>query len=143
MTTPDAGATQQTEDPVLSYHVSFERLAELKRSVIAMVAERRPQSCPSRQKPDKELTDPQKVIAEIAKYCEGDEAFIRTEMPIQEIVFRVLLSRRNEPTPLRALHQELTEKWATPIRPINITEEALVRILDSDTFYGFARAETS
>ena len=140
MTTPDVEATQQAEDLVLSYHVSFERLAELNRSAIAMVAVRRPQACPSRQKPDQELTDPQKVITEIAKYCKGDEEFIRTEMPIQEIVFRILLSRRNEPTLLNELHQELTEKWATPIRPISITEEALKRILDSDTFYGFARA---
>ena len=143
MTTPDVEATQQTEETVLLYYVSFERLAELKRSAIGMVAVRRPQSCPSRQKPDQELTDPQKVIAEIAEYCEGDEDFIRTEMPIQEIVFRMMLSRRNEPTLLRELHQELTEKWATPIRPISITEQALARILDSDTFYGFARAETS
>lgn len=143
MTTPEVEESQQTEDPVLSYYVSFERLAELNRSAIAVVAERRPQSCPSRQKPDQELTDPKKIIAEIAEYCEGDEEFIRTEMPIQEIVFRVLLSRRNEPTLLTELHQELTEKWATPIRPINITEEALARIMDSDNFYGFTRSETS
>jgi hypothetical protein len=49
------------------------------------------------------------------------------------------LSRQNEPTLLWDLHHELTEKWATPIRPINITQEGLQRILDNDTYYGFAQ----
>ena len=40
---------------------------------------------------------------------------------------------------LTDLHYELTERWATPIRPIVITEERLLRILDNDTYYGFAR----
>jgi hypothetical protein len=60
-------------------------------------------------------------------------------MPIQEIVFRILLSRRNAPTPLHELHYELTERWATPMRPINISEAGLGRILDADTYYGFAQ----
>ena len=141
MTTPDPETPQQPEAPLV-YQVSFERLTELKRSAVAMVAERRPQSCPSRKKPDHELTDPQKLIKEISEHWGSQEGFIRTEMPIQEIVFRVLLARRNEATPLQDLHYELTERWATPIRPINLTEDALARILDADTFYGFVRVDT-
>jgi hypothetical protein len=64
-------------------------------------------------------------------------------MPIQEIVFRILLARRNQPTKLHDLHYELTEKWATPIRPINVTEVGLRRILDRDTYYGFAQEDSS
>ena len=63
-------------------------------------------------------------------------------MPIQEIVFRLLLTRRNTPTLLSDLHYELTEKWSTPVRPINITENGLARILNSDTYYGFVRLES-
>ncbi len=141
MTDPEPDSGEQAEGSYL-YFVSFERLDELKRSALVMVAERRGPSFPSREKPDHELTDVQALVDEIAEHYTEEEGFIRTEMPIQEIVFRILLTRRNQPTPLRDLHYELTERWATPVRPINISELGLRRILDADTHYGFARVST-
>ncbi len=138
MTDPEPGSREQDEGNDL-YYVSFERLDELKRSALVMVAERRGPSFASREKPDHELTDVRALVDEIAEHYTEDEGFIRTEMPIQEIVFRILLTRRNQPTLLRDLHYELTERWATPVRPINISELGLKRILDADTHYGFAR----
>ena len=140
MTTPDQEPIEQPEAPLV-YQISFDRIAELNRSAIAIVADRRPAMSPSRKNPDSELTDAKKLIDEIASNFADDDNFIRTEMPIQEIVFRLLLIRRNTPTLLSDLHYELTEKWSTPVRPINLTEVGLARILDSDTYYGFARVE--
>ena len=147
MTTPEQETSQPPEEPQPpkpppQYKISFERLAQLKRSPVTLVADRRPASSPSRQKPDHELTDAKKLVDEIAKSSKGEENFIRTEMPIQEIVFRMLLARRNRPTLLSDLHYDLTEKWATPVRPINISEEALSKILDADTYYGFVSLAT-
>jgi len=119
--------------------VGFERLARLKRSAVQLIAARRPPSCPSRGKPDHELSDPQELVSEIAKFCAEEEGFIRSELPVQEMIFRVLLTRNNEPTTLRDLHYEVTERWSTPIRPINFTEKGLGRILDADTYYGFSK----
>lgn len=139
MTEPQVDAVEQIEEEYF-YIISFDRLEELNRSALQLVAERRGPSYPSRDKPDHELTNVQALIDEIAEHYTEDEDFIRTEMPIQEIVFRILLTRRNQPTPLRDLHYELTERWATPVRPINVSELGLRRILDADTHYGFARA---
>ena len=141
MTEPELGSLEQPEENYL-YVVSFERLEELNRSALVLVAERRGPSLPPREKPDHELTNVQVLVDEIADHYEEDEGFIRTEMPIQEIVFRILLTRRNQPTLLRDLHYELTERWATPVRPINISELRLRRILDADTHYGFVRVTT-
>ena len=141
MTEPQLDSVEQTEENY-SYIISFERLEELNRSALQLVAERRGPSYPSRDKPDHELTNVQLLVDEIAEHYTEDEDFIRTDMPIQEIVFRVLLTRRNQPTPLRDLHYELTERWATPVRPINVSELGLRRILDADTHYGFARMST-
>jgi len=141
MTEPEPDSQEQAEENHL-YFISFQRLEELNRSALVLVAERRGPSFPSREKPDHELTDAKFLVDEIAEHYAEDEDFIRTEMPIQEIVFRILLSRRNQPTPLRDLHYELTERWATPVRPINISELGLRRILDADTHYGFARVST-
>ena len=138
---PETEANPPADQPLI-YYVNFDRLAELNRSAIAVLADRRLPSCPSMQKPDQELNDVQKLVDEIAKYCADDDDFIRTEMPIQEIVFRVLLSRRNAPTSLADLHHALTEKWATPVRPINVSEVGLRRIIDADIYYGFAQVNT-
>lgn len=142
MTEPQVESEEQTEENYF-YIISFERLEELNRSALLLVAERRGPSLPSRDKPDNELTNVQTLVDEIAEHYTEDEEFIRTDMPIQEIVFRILLTRRNQPTPLRDLHYELTERWATPVRPINVSELGLRRILDADTHYGFARVSTN
>lgn len=137
MTTRSPETAQEVEDATL-YHISFEKLAELKRSPTALLAARRCPSCPSLDTPLHELTSPEELAIEIGEYCGGEEGFIQSDMPLQEIVFRILLARRNQPTSLHDLHYQLTEQWATPRKPMNISSSALRRILDVDTYYGFA-----
>ncbi len=136
MTTPEAETSQEKAESYL-YHISFRRLEELRRSPVAILADRRGPSCPSLMKPYHELDNPQELLDEIADYCSSEQGYIRPDMPIQEIVFRMLLTRRNQPMSLDDLHYELTEKWSTPIRPISITAEGLRRVLGSDVYYGF------
>lgn len=124
-----------------NYYISFPRLEELKRSPVMLVAARRVATCPSMSRPDHELTDAQALVVEIAQHYSEDEDYIRTDMPMMEILFRVLLSRRNRPMSLTDLHYELTERWATPVRPLNISQAGLQKVLDGDNFYGFARSE--
>lgn len=135
MTIPRQEFPQENGDSLL-YYISFERLGQLSRSAVAILSSR---LGPSSLTIDQELNDPQELVNEIAAHTATEQDFIRPDMPIQEIIFRILLSRQNEPTPLEDLHQELTEKWATFIRPINVTSEGLKRILDNDTYYGFAQ----
>ena len=125
------------ENPL--FLISIDRLAKLERSPVHLVAGRLATSSPSKSKNIGELGDVKSLIREISQNYKNDESFIRSDMPVQEIVFRTLLARNNRPMSLADLHYELTEKWATPIRPIVITEERLLRILDNDTYYGFAR----
>ncbi len=121
------------------YSISFDRLTELKRSAVVVIAQRRVPACPSLDTPTHELTDPQALVEEIADHYEDEDGFIRTDMSIQEIAFRLLLARRNEPISLTDLHYELTDTWSTPVHPVNVSEEGLQRVLDADTYYGFAR----
>ncbi len=86
-----------------------------------------------------EMGDVKVRIREMPQNYKNDSNFIRSDMPLQEIMFRTLLARNNRPMSLTDLHYELTERWATPIRPRFITEERLLRTLDTDTYYGFAR----
>ena len=136
---PPAPEPELVDPP--KYHVSFRRLEELNRSPVTLVAARRVESCPSMSKPIQELNDPQALITEISRHFQNDPEYIRSDMPLMEIVFRILLSRKNEYISLTDLHYELTEHWATPVRPINVTQRGLQRVLDGDTYYGFAREE--
>ena len=121
------------------YHVDIDRIKQLKRSPIAIIAARRGPSCPSLLESNQESLDPGKIIAEIAKYSANEPDYIRNDMPIQEMVFRILLLRNNKPTSLEDLHSDLTETWANPTRPINISLQGLSRILTSDNYYGFSQ----
>ena len=130
------------EEPVRKnplFLISVDRLAKLERSPIHLVAGRLAADSPSKSKAIGELGDVKSLIREISQSYKNDASFIRSDMPVQEIVFRTLLARNNRPMSLADLHYELTEKWATPIRPIVITEERLLRILDNDTYYGFVK----
>ena len=128
---------EEKENPL--FLISVDRLAKLERSPVHLVAGRLAVASPSKSKPIGELGEVKGLIREISQNYKNDTSFIRSDMPVQEIVFRTLLARNNRPMSLADLHYELTEKWATPVRPIVITEERLLRILDNDTYYGFAR----
>ncbi len=141
MTGHDPEALDQAEESPL-YHISFQRLTELNRSAALLMAARSGESGTSAGLLGKQTANPQALVDAVSEYSRNQEGFIQTNMPIQEIVFRILLTRRNEPTTLRELHYEVTERWATPVRPINVSETGLGRILDADTFYGFAKVNT-
>ena len=127
----------EMENPL--FLISSDRLNKLERSPVHLVAARLTASSPSKSKAISELGDVKSLIREVSQNCKNDPSFIRSDMPVQEILFRTLLARNNRPMSLTDLHYELTERWATPIRPIVITEERLLRVLDNDTYYGFAR----
>ena len=121
------------------YHIDIDRIKQLKRSPIAIIAARRGPSCPSLLESNQESLDPTKIMAEIAKYCTNEPDYIRNNMPIQEMIFRILLLRNNKPTSLEDLHSDLTETWANPTRPIILSLSGLSRILTTDNYYGFSQ----
>ena len=130
---------EQPENESPLFLISADRLKYLERSPVHLIAGRLTAESPSKSKSIAEMGNVKVLIREISQNYKNDSNFIRSDMSLQEIMFRTLLARNNRPMSLTDLHYELTERWATPIRPIVITEERLLRILDTDTYYGFAR----
>ena len=139
MTTTVAGDTRSAG---LEYRISLERLEELNRSAFPLLLSRLNTACPSFGKTPADISDPADLLEEIRRHCRDDDNFIQSSMPLQEIVFRTLLLNGGEPISLVDLHTELTDRWSSPIRPITVTLSGLARVLDSDTFYGFATVPT-
>ena len=121
----------------LEYRFSLERLAELNRSPVPLLLARLNTACPSYGKTSADVDNPNKLNAEIRAHCANDPDFIRQSMPLQEIVFRTLLLAEDQTMTLGAIHNELSERWSSPIRPITVTVAGLSKILDNDAFYGF------
>ena len=121
----------------LEYRFNLDRLDELNRSPLPLLASRLTPSCPSHGKTTAETDDPNALIEEIKTHCADDPDFIRQSMPLQEIVFRTMLLADDQTMTLGEIHRVLTEQWSSPIRPISVTTAGLARILDTDVFYGF------
>ena len=142
MTTAGLEATGSPEERGAGsglYHISLARLEQSNRSAVHLIAGRLTEGCPSYGRPPSEL-DAADLIREIKEFHADDtDDFIRFDMPIKEIVFRTLLSRGNEPLALNDLHHELTGRWSNALRPISIDESLLARLMEVDTYYGFAQ----
>ena len=120
------------------FQISLARMEQLNRSAVHLISGRLTPACPSFGMPlhGLEVGD---LIREIQEFHEDTEDFIRYDMPIKEIVFRTLLAQGNRPMALSDLHRELTGRWSNALRPISIEESLLRRVLETDTYYGFAR----
>ena len=137
MTTAAAAAVANSPLADLEYRFSLERLAELNRDPAPLLLSRLTPDCPSYGTRPTAVNDPARLVQEIHDRCGNDDTYIRSALPLQEIVFRTLLLNGGEPVSLEQLHRDLTEQWSTQVRPITITMAGLARIMDNDVFYGF------
>ncbi len=119
------------------YIIDPSRARELNRSLPMILLSRRCPSCKARLQDRLEAPPEEEQMREIAECCANQEGFIRPEMPMQEILFRALLSEGNKPVSLERLHYLVTERWHTPANPRSISLNGLKRVLDSDIYYGF------
>jgi hypothetical protein len=141
MTTPQTGESQAS-DGGASYRIDPVRFEELKRSFEVLLLTRRCDGCQAEQEVDVAHPPPvAEQIAHILECCSHEESFIKPGMPMQEIVFRMILAGGNIAVPLSQLHYQITEQWATPGNLMNVSVEGLRRVLETDDYYGFRRAE--
>ena len=134
----DAEAIEKEVHP--HYVIDPSRLQEFERSLLAMLLSRRCPSCKpkvaARVKPPTEAEH----IKQFAKCCSKREGFIRPNMPMQEIIFRSILSEGNQPVSVEQLHELVTARWYSPANPRSLSPDALKQVLDKDVYYGFKEA---
>ena len=119
------------------YVIDLSRAQELNRSLVAILRDRRCSSCKERLEANGETPSEEEHIKEIAECCSNEDGFIRAEMPMQEIVFRTILSGGNQPVSLEEIHNLVTDRWYTPVNPRNISRGGIKLVLDNDVYYAF------
>ena len=71
----------------------------------------------------------------IASKCQKEKEFLNSELPILELIFRILLLRKNNPTKMKELYRVISEELATPYRPMTVSMEQLISQISHDNYY--------
>ena len=132
---------EQDEERMPEYVVDEGKLAAHSRSLSVMLLSRRCPECEEKAGA-KGGAGPtiQQQIRQISSHCAKQEGFISPEMPMQEIIFRHILSAGNKPVSLEKLFHVVTQDFFSPLNSRNISMLALSKVLDSDVYYGFTRS---
>jgi len=71
----------------------------------------------------------------IASKCQKEKEFLNSELPILELIFRILLLRKNNPTKMKELYRVISDELATPYRPMTISMVQLISQISRDNYY--------
>jgi hypothetical protein len=131
--------TEQDSENVelqLRYFIDLDWYQQQERSFATLAASR---LCPSSRKKEKTKSEAA-LLRTIKQCCSKRDGFITPNMPLLEMIFRLLLANGNQPLELGQMHEQL-QKWlgdTNNARDLSIPK--LKRILDSDRYYGLRPA---
>ncbi len=131
--------TEQDSDNVelqLRYFIDLGWYQQQERSFATLAASR---LCPTSRKKEKTKSEAA-LLRTIKQCCSKRDGFITPNMPLLEMIFRLLLANGNQPLELGQMHEQL-QKWLGDMnnsRDLSIPK--LKRILDSDRYYGLRPA---
>ena len=134
------GESETSAEEESYYVIDPLRLRELNRSLDSMLENR----CPGYKdnlKPKKRGTTDNDLLKAASTACAKQEGFILPGLPLQDIVFRSLIRVGNKVTSLNYLHEEVTDKWYTPLNPRSLSVGDLKKVLDTDMYYGFSKVD--
>ncbi len=140
--------TQQDVNEITeaSFKIYPEKLEAMGRSLNVLLLHRRCATCWAtllNEPAQGMLIEVEDHMKQIAKQCSKTLDFIQPEMGVVEAVFRILLSHGNKPMTLESIHEEMRERWASPINPRTPPPDKLYRMLVSDAFYGIGQVPAS
>ena len=122
------------------YLIDFETADATSRSLSVMIAGRR---CHVDQQADDEAptasSDAAPYMKRIVDHCTETPDYLLPDTPLKEAIFRVLLSRGNEPVNAEEVSQVLSEKWASTPYPRDVSAGVIQRLLDNSDTYCIGR----
>jgi len=120
----------------LRYFIDLDWYQQQERSFATLATSR---LCPTSRKKEKTKSEAA-LLRTIKQCCSKRDGFITPNMPLLEMVFRLLLASGNQPLELGQMQEQLL-KWlgdTTNSRDLSILK--LKRILDNDHYYGLRPA---
>jgi len=118
------------------YFIDLNWYKEQGRSFASLAASR---LCPISRKKEKSKSEAA-LLRTIKQCCSKREGFITPNMPLLEIVFRLLLANGNQPLGLIEIQEQLQQRTGDLSGAKDLSTPKLKRILDNDRYYGLKAA---
>ena len=116
-------------------HISAKNFETKGISIKAFILDRIKGKLPETLVVGKTKKDNQSFFEVVATKCQKEKEFLNSELPILELIFRILLLRKNNPTKMKELYRVISEELATPYRPMTISMKQLIYQIVVDNYY--------
>jgi hypothetical protein len=120
----------------LRYFIDLDWYQQQERSFATLASSR---LCPTSRKKEKTKSEAA-LLRTIRQCCSKRDGFITPNMPLLEMIFRLLLANGNQPLELGQMQEQL-QKWlgdSSNARDLSVPK--LKRILSNDQYYGLRPA---
>lgn len=126
-------------DRPAKYFIDAEMAEERRRSLPVMIASRQCYMC--QQAVDEEevaSVEAQDLIDRIVDHCKSANDYLLDDTPLKEAIFRVLLSRGNEPMGADEISADISERLANATNQRNTSTAVIERLLQHSENYCIA-----
>jgi len=120
------------EEIRLRYFIDLDWYQQQERS-FATLAESR--LCPTSRKKEKTKSEAA-LLRTIRQCCSKRDGFITPNMPLLEMIFRLLLANGNQPLELEQMQEQLQKWLGDTSNSRDLSVPKLKRILSNDQYYG-------
>ena len=128
-----------SQDRSAKYFIDAEMAEERRRSLSLMIASRQCYMC--QQAVDEEelaSAETRDLIDRIVDHCSSANDYLLDDTPLKEAVFRVLLSRGNEPMGADEISADISERLANATNQRDTRPEVIERLLQHSESYCIA-----
>ena len=144
MTTGQTDPNIASETPASDrkYAIDFKAMEAEGRSAAFLVASRCCWQCQQVIDEQPELSSDLKyLMAQIKSDCSQRPDYLLPGTPLTEAIFRLLVATGNKPLTVTQISEQLSAAWASVIYMKDLSEELLIRLLETENDYMIRRVE--
>ena len=116
-------------DQPRKYFIDAEMAEARRRSLPVMVASRQCYMCQQAVEEEIDSTEAKELIDQIVDHCASANDYLLEDTPLKEAIFRVLLSRGNQPMGANEISVAISEKWVNATNQRNTSPSVIERLL--------------
>lgn len=123
-----------SESEDVSYFIDLDWFQESGRSFTVIAQHCLCQACQERLASEPEAMPPASLVTNISDCCSKVTGFVNPKLPLLEKIFRLFLSKGNQPLSLTEL---ITQLGLYSDRPTSLSHQTIRCLLDNNQYYGF------
>ena len=134
----DETSHQVFADSAAKYFIDADKAEERSRSLPVMIASRRCYLCQQSAEEALASAEADDLIVQIKGHCVETQDYLPPDTPLKEAIFRVLLSRHDEPMGAGEISAALGAKWVGATNQRDTSTDIIERLLQHSDSYCIA-----